>query len=96
MQYLSQGCKALIGYEAAELTQAQGKVSYDALTHPDDLERVLTTIQQAVDQGRPYEVEYRLRTRSGDYKWLWEKGSGVRNAEGNVVGLEGFITDITP
>lgn len=96
MRYLSQGCKALIGYEAAELTQAQGEVSYDALTHPDDLERVLTTIQQAVDQGRSYEVEYRLRTRSGDYKWLWEKGLGICNAEGEVIGLEGFITDITP
>jgi signal transduction histidine kinase len=40
-------------------------------------------------------VEYRIRTKSGQEKWLWEKGSGVFNSKGEVLGLEGFITDIT-
>lgn len=96
MRYLSQGCEALVGYTAADLTQPQGTLSYDDLIHPDDLDRVWATIHHWVDRDQPYEVEYRLRTRHGDYKWAWEKGSGVRNAQGEVIGLEGFITDITP
>jgi PAS domain S-box-containing protein len=40
-------------------------------------------------------VEYRIRTKSGEEKWVWEKGSGVFDSKGEGLGLEGFITDIT-
>jgi signal transduction histidine kinase len=40
-------------------------------------------------------VEYRIHTRTGKEKWLWEKGVCVRDDEGKQVALEGFIEDIT-
>ncbi|NEQ46008.1 MAG: EAL domain-containing protein [Leptolyngbya sp. SIOISBB] len=95
MRSLSDGCLRLTGYHNAELVAANSPVSYNDVTHPDDRERVHATIQQALSLGQFYEVEYRLVTRSGEEKWVWEKGQGVFDSTGNPVGLEGFVTDIS-
>jgi diguanylate cyclase (GGDEF)-like protein/PAS domain S-box-containing protein len=96
MRYLSAGCYALTGYRPEELLGPDSSLSYNAITHPDDLERVLTTIQQAIDRGQPYEVKYRIQTRDGTLKWVWEKGATFLTPTGAIDGIEGFITDITP
>lgn len=96
MQYLSAGCEAITGYSAQELLSGENGISYTQITHPEDLPAVLEIIRQRVNAGQPYEVEYRLLTRQGEEKWVWEKGSAMLDGEGQVVGLEGFITDITP
>ena len=94
MRYLSEGCLNLTGYTSEELLERR-VVSYNSITHPEDLPKVLTTINQGVAKKQPYVVEYRIRTKSGEEKWVWEKGSGVFDSKGEGLGLEGFITDIT-
>jgi PAS domain S-box-containing protein len=94
MRYLSEGCLNLTGYTSEELLE-RGVVSYNSITHPEDFPKVLSTINQAVAKKQPYVVEYRIRTKSGEEKWVWEKGSAVFDSKGEVLGLEGFITDIT-
>ncbi|HZG38414.1 MAG TPA: EAL domain-containing protein [Nodosilinea sp.] len=96
MRYLSAGCYPLTGYRPAELLSPDHPASYNTITHADDLLRVLDSIQRAVDLGQAYEVEYRIHTRSGEEKWVWEKGSSIVDGRGSVTGIEGFITDITP
>jgi diguanylate cyclase (GGDEF)-like protein/PAS domain S-box-containing protein len=96
MRYLSAGCHPLTGYYPEELLSPDHPASYNAITHADDLPRVLATIQTAIDRGQPYEVEYRIQTRSGLVKWVWEKGAIILSAQGEIDGIEGFITDITP
>lgn len=92
MTYLSEGCLELTGYHAEELI---GTGSYKAIIYRADSLKVLQAIATAIVKQQPYVVEYRIRTKSGQEKWLWEKGSGVFNGQGDVLGLEGFITDIT-
>ncbi|MBD2022802.1 PAS domain S-box protein, partial [Leptolyngbya sp. FACHB-36] len=94
MTYLSNGCAGLTGYRSEELIH-NSSISFNDLTHPEDLSRVLATIRQAIATRSPYVVEYRLRTKSGQEKWVWEKGHGVYDREGQLVSLEGFISDIT-
>lgn len=94
MTYLSEGCLSLTGYNSEELV-GNRSVSFDAITHPEDLSQVLASIETGVRQKQPYVVEYRIRTKSGQEKWLWEKGSGVFDQTGELLGIEGFITDIT-
>jgi diguanylate cyclase (GGDEF)-like protein/PAS domain S-box-containing protein len=94
MTYLSEGCLSLTGYKSEQLIGNRA-VSFDAITHPDDLPQVLAAIQTSVAQQHPYVVEYRIRTKSGEQKWLWEKGHGVFDSTGQLLGIEGFITDIT-
>ncbi|MBD2017247.1 PAS domain S-box protein [Microcoleus sp. FACHB-53] len=94
MTYLSEGCLSLTGYNSEELI-GNRSVSFDAITHPEDLPQVLASIDTGVAQKQPYVVEYRIRTKSGQEKWVWEKGHGVFDDTGELLGIEGFITDIT-
>ncbi len=94
MTYLSEGCLTLTGYKSEELIGNRA-VSFDAITHQEDLPKVLAALEMGVTQKQPYIVEYRIRTKSGQEKWVWEKGHGVFDSNGSVLGIEGFITDIT-
>jgi signal transduction histidine kinase/CheY-like chemotaxis protein len=40
-------------------------------------------------------MEYRIRHRDGTFRWVWEHGQGVFDANGELVALEGFVADIT-
>ncbi|WP_009630919.1 PAS domain S-box protein [Synechocystis sp. PCC 7509] len=94
MKYLSEGCLALTGYTSEELV-GNGRSSYNTIIHAEDLAEVNRVIERAIAKQQPYVVEYRIYTKSAQEKWLWEKGSGVFDSKGEVLGLEGFITDIT-
>lgn len=96
MRYLSAGCHPLTGYQPEELLSPDYPTSYNTITHAADLPRVLVSIRQAVKLRQAYEVEYRIHTRSGEEKWVWEKGSPIVDSQGQISGIEGFITDITP
>lgn len=93
MTYLSEGCLELTGYTSEELVGTEG--GYNAITHSEDLPKVIKTIDAAIALHQPYVVEYRILTKSGQQKWLWEKGNWVFDSKGEVLGIEGFITDIT-
>jgi diguanylate cyclase (GGDEF)-like protein/PAS domain S-box-containing protein len=95
MTYLSDGCYSLLGYHSHELIGSDRQLSYTDVTHPSDRGRVFEHIQRAVHQRQPYVVEYRVQTRSGSVKWVWEQGYGLFDAQGQVLGLEGFIADIS-
>ncbi len=95
MIYLSEGCYNLTGYKSEELTGYSRKISYNSITYSEDLPQVLDAIETAIALKQPYVVEYRIRTKDGQQKWLWEKGSAVTNSSGEVLGIEGFITDIS-
>lgn len=63
----------MLGYEPNELPA--GFDTWTALLHPDDSEKTQATIQQHINDRSPgYEVEFRLRTKTGD--WLWILGRG--------------------
>jgi PAS domain S-box-containing protein len=70
-------------------------VSICDLIHPDEKASVCEYVRQAVSNFSQYECEYRIITRTGEERWVWEKGKGVMNDNGEVSYREGFITDIT-
>lgn len=94
MHFVSEGCFALTGYHRAELLQ-NTKLSYMDLIHPDDQNNVWDTIQTALQEVKPFQLIYRLITADGAEKWVWEQGRGVFSLNGQLLALEGFITDTT-
>ena len=46
-------------------------------------------------RGAPYDVEFRLKCKSGEYRWFRARGQSVRNAAGRAVRLAGSLSDIT-
>lgn len=94
MEYLSPGTERLTGYRPDELLHDE-EVAYGELIHPDDRDRVWRDVQEALDDARPFQVQYRIRTRDDDVRWVWEQGRGVHPDSGDVLYLEGCIFDIT-
>ena len=93
-EFVSEGASALTGYTPDEIT-AGGAVSYGDLIHPDDRARVWEAVQDALNRGTQFELEYRIRTRDNAEKWVFERGRSVPSAGGVDASLEGFITDVT-
>jgi signal transduction histidine kinase len=56
---------------------------------------VWKNIQAGLSEGRPYQVTYRIRTASGELKWVWEQGRTILSIDGAIVMVEGFISNIT-
>ncbi|MHC5352362.1 putative bifunctional diguanylate cyclase/phosphodiesterase [Metapseudomonas furukawaii] len=93
LEVVSEGCLKLIGYSAAELIE--GTVRMVDIIHPDDIPPLRRKVSRALRTRTPYQSTYRIRTATGQTKWVWDKGCGVYSADGKVLALEGFITDIT-
>jgi PAS domain S-box-containing protein len=94
MEFVSKGCLELTGYASEDLVENRS-VAFADLIHPEDQLAVWEAIQKAVRQHRPFEVEYRIRTRNGEEKRVWERGEAQFETSGQLLCLEGFITDIT-
>ncbi len=93
MLFVSQGSIKLTGYTPDELT-SKTKVLYGEIIHPDDREKVWQKVQQAVQNKKPFEMEYGITAKNGEERWVWERGQAV-NINGDMPVLEGFISDIT-
>ncbi len=94
MLFLSEGSVELTEYEAGDMLYAKN-ISYDVITHPEDRDRVRETILSAVKHHTQYQMEYRIITKSGLTKWVWEKGNAVYDQNMNPIYLDGFITDVS-
>ncbi|PWE00298.1 sensor histidine kinase [Marinilabilia rubra] len=94
MDYVSQGCLNLTGYTPEEL--ASGKcISFGDLIHPDDRTNVWDSVQKAIAEQAPYEIEYRITTKEKKEKWVWEKGESFLFPDSETIIIEGFINDVT-
>lgn len=94
MEFISEGCRELTGYSPDALIGNQ-QVAYAELILPEDRSWVWQEIEKAIEERRPYRLVYRIRTAAGQIKWVWERGSAVFSEEGEVLYLQGFITDVT-
>lgn len=94
MIFMSEGCFELTGYYPKELV-GNHLNSYGNLIHLDDADMVWQKVQDATNNHTLWQIEYRIHTKEGKEKWVWEQGCGVYNNAGVLEVLEGFITDIT-
>ena len=73
---------------------AEGRTWAEDMLHPDDQAGAGTAWAHSVATGTPYEMTYRLRHRSGDYRWILARGLPLRNEAGAVIKWLGTDTDI--
>lgn len=94
MEFVSEGCLRLTGYASSDLLH-NAQTSFEQVTHPDDRDYVRDCIQTAVAQRARFELEYRILRADGSTRWVWERGTGVFDAQGELQYIEGFISDVT-
>ena len=89
---LSETTARILGVPAdQELTRTEVR----DLLYGDDRERTIATVEQAIAARTDYDVEYRLRRRDNSERWILAKGRGIYDANGNVIGMLGFVQDIS-
>jgi PAS domain S-box-containing protein len=93
MEYVSDGCESLTGYSASDLMNQ--KISYNEIIHPEDRAAVWDAVQEALRECRAFKMNYRIQDLFGNEKMVWEQGRGVYSDSGELLALEGFITNIT-
>lgn len=68
--------------------------AWNAMLHVDDQALARERWIRSLETGAPYEIEYRLRHRSGQYRWALGRALPLRNAAGDITRWFGTCTDI--
>ncbi|MEM1292603.1 MAG: PAS domain-containing protein [Cyanobacteria bacterium P01_H01_bin.162] len=93
--YLSPEWLYMLGFETGGLPDKYS--SWEQLIHPDDKPMVMEKLYAHLQDGQhPYQFEYRLMTKSGDWKWIANYGKVVKRDEaGKPLRMAGIHLDIS-
>lgn len=68
--------------------------AWKGMFHPDDQERAWAVWRESLASGEPYEIEYRLRHYSGEYRWTLGRAMPMRDQNGRIIRWIGTCTEI--
>lgn len=93
MFYISDGCFEVTGYKPEEFLE--DKPAFNDIIHPDYQDLLHSIWEEILRKKEIFEYEYQIYTKSGELRWVWERGRGIFSDSGELLYLEGFITDIS-
>ena len=85
--------RLVLEYFGKTTEELKGWVTAD-IVHPDDLSNVIAAWREAVETGRPFEIESRQRRADGVYRWFRISGFPLRDREGCIVCWYVIQTDV--
>jgi PAS domain S-box-containing protein len=85
--------KAMLGYTDEEFPNVMG--SWASRLHPQDADRVFAALTAHIDRRDPYDVEYRLLTKAGEYEWFRARGQAIWDDAGRFVRMSGSLQCVT-
>jgi len=92
--YYSSSLKEMLGYSPSEFPDHFS--SFTNVMHPEDLESVKAALDKHLDLlQNKYDVEFRLRMKTGDYRWFHARGKAIRKKQGKPYRMVGSIVDVT-
>jgi two-component system sensor histidine kinase/response regulator len=84
--------REMLGYDGTE-NNNEGRP--EAFVHPDDGAIVGKAMSDHLQRGVPYDIEYRLRKKNGDWLWVRSRATAERDAENLPMWLAGSLHEIT-
>ena len=63
--------------------------------HPEDADTVWAAVESHLKDLVPYNIEYRMKTKSGEYRWFLARGQAIWDDNGNATRMAGSLQDIT-
>jgi len=94
MEFISDAIEQITGYTPADFIDNKTLAFADVIAEQDRA-MVEQTITQAIEERRPYVLEYRVCHADGSTRWVYEKGQAILDGGGQVVCLDGVTVDIT-
>lgn len=94
MLFVSPGSTEFCGYAPYEIINNQS-ISYGDIIHPEYRQYVWDEVQKCIFNNERFSLEYQIQHKDGHLIWVIEKGQAVLDESGQVIALEGFVSDIT-
>ena len=69
--------------------------SWASRLHPEDADRVFAALTAHIERRDPYDVEYRLLTKAGEYGWFRARGQAIWDETGRMTRMAGSLRDVT-
>ncbi len=92
--YFSKRWKKSIGYEENEFSNHFEY--WKEFIHPNDYKKYIQILDDYIHQNIPvFEVEFRMKMKSGTYKWFLSRGEAIWDSNGKALRMIGVHTDIT-
>ncbi|MBE9225145.1 PAS domain-containing protein [Phormidium sp. LEGE 05292] len=93
--YFNSYWKQMLGYKETEIEN--NFTNWEQLIHPEDLPRVLQILNDNLEGSTDcYAVEFRMQTKSGEWKWIFSQGKVVlRDELGKPLRMTGTHQDIS-
>jgi PAS domain S-box-containing protein len=85
--------KIMLGYTDEEFPDIME--SWASRLHPEDTARVFAALTAHIEHRDPYDVEYRLLTKTGEYGWFRARGQAIWDDAGQVVRMAGSLQCVT-
>ena len=85
--------KAMLGYTDEEFPDVLE--SWASRLHPEDTNRVFAALTAHIDRRDPYDVEYRLLTKAGEYGWFRARGQAIWDEAGQMTRMAGSLQCVT-
>ena len=83
----------LLGYKPNELAFTVNE--FFRRLHDEDLQRTTQAIEKHLSDGVPFDVEYRMQLKDGDYRWFRCRGKCIRDTKGKAHRIAGAMQDIS-
>ena len=94
VDFVADTIEEISGYPAAQFMRGSIEAWSDMI-HPDDRRLHHRAVSQAVNTGKPYEIEYRIIDKAGREHWVEENGQPQPNANPQARWIDGIISDIS-
>jgi diguanylate cyclase (GGDEF)-like protein/PAS domain S-box-containing protein len=83
-----------LDFTGRTLRQEQGAGWAEGL-HPDDFDRCIAVYMAHFQQRKPFEMNYRLKRKDGEYRWINDRGVPFYNDDCEFMGYIGSCMDVT-
>ncbi|MFM1822835.1 MAG: hypothetical protein RI967_1101 [Planctomycetota bacterium] len=90
--YLSPRWKQLLRY--GELELADVATAWPQLIHPNDLPLATDAVREHLETRKPFSIDCRLRTKSGEFRWYHAAGQAVWDNDGRPFRMAGSLEDV--
>ncbi|MEA5420728.1 PAS domain S-box protein [Spirulina sp. CCNP1310] len=94
MVYMNDQVEDIFGYPPQDFINNAVR-TYESIVYKDDLSWITQQINEAIERGQSWDLEYRIQHSDGNIRWIHEYGKGLVSDQGTVEFLDGFILDIT-
>ncbi|HMA83219.1 MAG TPA: PAS domain-containing sensor histidine kinase [Candidatus Thermoplasmatota archaeon] len=90
--FITENIKRIFGFSQEEILK-RSSLWFDHI-HPNDLKQVKQAFEELFTHNIPFDVEYRLKTKSGKWVWISDRSTNIYKQNGRLV-ADGVLSDIS-